>query len=259
MQQARPGRVVAGGVLLGTLAACAAAGTPMLREGDIVFHTSRSSQSLAIQRATHSRYSHMGVVLYRDGQPYVFEAVATVRYTPLARWVARGEGGRFVAKRLRNANALLTPQALQRLRAGAAAFAGRPYDLAFEWSDERVYCSELVWKMYERALGVRIGGLTRLGDFDLSDPAVQRKMRERYGARPPLDEPVISPAAMFASPLLTTVSWAGTSAVPLADGGSRQALEGLRPIIRSAGPARRTRLASAKPAAASQLAYSPSV
>ena len=64
------------------VAANARAATP-LRDGDIIFHTSRSAQSVAIQRATHSPYSHMGVVLYRDGKPFVFEAIATVRYTPL--------------------------------------------------------------------------------------------------------------------------------------------------------------------------------
>jgi Permuted papain-like amidase enzyme, YaeF/YiiX, C92 family len=67
------------------LAANAVGATP-LRDGDIIFHTSRSAQSAAIQRATHSPYSHMGIVLYRDGKPFVFEAIATVRYTPLTNW-----------------------------------------------------------------------------------------------------------------------------------------------------------------------------
>jgi hypothetical protein len=34
-----------------------------VQDGDIIFHTSRSSQSLAIQRATHSPYSHMGLTV----------------------------------------------------------------------------------------------------------------------------------------------------------------------------------------------------
>jgi len=59
-----------------------------VRDGDIVFQTSRSSQSEAIQHATGSAYSHMGLILFRDGRPYVLEAVATVRYTPLDRRVA---------------------------------------------------------------------------------------------------------------------------------------------------------------------------
>jgi len=83
--------------------ACRHADPPAVRDGDLIFQTSRSSQSVAIQRATASPYSHMGLVLFRDGKPYVFEAVATVRFTPLDRWIARGAGQHFAVKRLRNA------------------------------------------------------------------------------------------------------------------------------------------------------------
>jgi len=183
------------------LAAIASAATP-LRDGDLVFQTSRSSQSLAIQRATHSPWSHMGVVVFRDGRPYVFEASATVRYTPLATWAARGEGGRYAVRRL--AQPLTTAQ-VAKLRAAAGKYAGRPYDLYFEWSDDRIYCSELVWKMYRDALGIEIGERQQLREFDLSDPAVKAKMRERYGNHVPRKEPVISPAAMYDSPLLLTI------------------------------------------------------
>jgi len=176
-----------------------------LKDGDIVFHTSRSAQSVAVQRATGSRYSHMGIVLMRGGTPYVFEAVSTVRYTPLAQWAARGNGGHYVVKRLRDADRLLTPGGVATLRARTADFEGRPYDLTFEWSDQRIYCSELVWKLYQRALGVRIGELQKIREFNLTDPAVRAKMRERYGDKVPMDEPVISPVAMFESPLLRTV------------------------------------------------------
>ena len=72
-----------------------------LRDGDIIFHTSRSGQSLAIQRATHSPLSHVGLVFFRDGKPFVLEAVATVRYTPLAQWTVRGHGAQFDSTLLR--------------------------------------------------------------------------------------------------------------------------------------------------------------
>ena len=64
-----------------------------------MFHTSPSSQSLAVQAATGSPYSHMGVVLFKDGKPMVFEAVQPVKYTPLRTWLRRSEGGRYVIKR----------------------------------------------------------------------------------------------------------------------------------------------------------------
>jgi hypothetical protein len=176
-----------------------------LRDGDIVFQTSRSAQSSAIQLATHSRYSHMGMIVRREGKPFVFEASATVRYTPFDAFVARGDGRHFVVKRLRNAADQLTPKVFQKARAMLPTLAGKRYDLAFEWSDERMYCSELVWKIYERVLGVRLGELQRLRELDLDQPAVAAKLRERYGRDVPLDEPVISPAAIYASPLLQVV------------------------------------------------------
>ncbi len=191
-------------LLLGcALFASATHAAPTLRDGDIIFHTSRSAQSAAIQRATHSPYSHVGIVLYRGDQPFVFEAIATVRYTPLADWIARGDGGRYVVKRLARQ---LRPEQAAQLRVAARQFEGKPYDLYFEWSDERIYCSELVWKVYQQALGVQLGTLQELREFDLTDPVVKAKMRERYGSRVPLDEPVISPGAQFASPLLSTVA-----------------------------------------------------
>ena len=44
------------------------------RNGDIIFQTSESAQSTAIQLATHSPYSHMGIVYVDNGQ-----AIARVR------------------------------------------------------------------------------------------------------------------------------------------------------------------------------------
>jgi uncharacterized protein YycO len=193
----------AGAMLLIALASVAASAEEPLRDGDIIFHSSKSPQSAAIERATNSPYSHMGVIVLQDGKPFVFEAIATVRYTPLAKWAARGDGGRYVVKRLKTG---LTAAQAKKLRASAAAFEGKPYDLYFEWSNDRIYCSELVWKMYQRALGLEIGARQKLREFDLSAGMVKAKMRERYGSRVPLDEPVISPAAMFDSALLEAVT-----------------------------------------------------
>ena len=178
---------------------------PQLRDGDLIFHTSLSAQSRAIQLATLSPYSHCGIV-YKAGKNWqVFEAVQPVKLTPLADWVARGQGGHFVTKRLRDADAVLTPAALARLKAAGQPMLGHSYDLYFGWADDRIYCSELIWKVYERGLGRRLGQLQQLRDFDLSNPAVQAKLRERYGRNLPLAETVVSPVSIFNSPELVTV------------------------------------------------------
>jgi len=148
----------------------------------------------------------MGIVLFKGTLPYVFEASAKVKYTPLAAWIKHGKGSHFVLKRLAHADSILTPAALQKMREAAARYEGRPYDLAFEWSDDRMYCSELAWKVLKQATGMEVGATQTIKDFDLTDSTVKKKMQERYGDHVPLDETVISPAAMYSSPLLVTVA-----------------------------------------------------
>src|SRR5437016_5576428 len=74
-----------------------------LKEGDIVFQTSLSAQSKAIQLATKSKYSHMGIISKETSKDYVYEAAQVVKLTPLEVWIQRGEGNHYVVKRLKNA------------------------------------------------------------------------------------------------------------------------------------------------------------
>lgn len=177
-----------------------------LKDGDIIFQTSLSGQSKAIQLATHSVYSHCGIIYNENRQFYVFEAVQPVKNTPLDKWIARGKEGRYVIKRLKNANQILTPAILQKMKKEGEKMKGKNYDLAFEWSDDRIYCSELVWKIYKRATGLEIGKIEKLRDFDLSNEIVKQKMKDRYGDKIPMDEIVISPKSVFESNLLEDIN-----------------------------------------------------
>lgn len=176
-----------------------------IKNGDLIFQISLSGQSKAIQLATNSKYSHCGIIYSDNGQFYVFEAVQPVKTTPLDKWIARGENGHYVIKRLKNADQILTTETLEKMRSEGEKFKGKNYDLTFEWSDDKIYCSELIWKVYQRATGIEIGKLEKLSDFDLTNEAVKKKMKERYGDKIPTEEIVISPAAIFDSKLLTTV------------------------------------------------------
>ena len=175
------------------------------QNGDIIFQTSKSSQSLAIQMATNSKYSHMGIIYENDGQFFVYEAVQPVKLTPLKEWINRGENGHYVIKRLKNADQILTSSTITKMKQIGEQFKGKPYDIYFEWSDDKIYCSELVWKIYKQATGVEIGQLEQLSDFDLTNEIVQIKMKERYGDNIPMNEKVISPAAMYDSEKLITI------------------------------------------------------
>ncbi len=175
------------------------------RTGDIIFQESTSSQSEAIQLATGSRYTHMGMIVVRKGRVTVLEAAGKVGEIPLEAWVARGIGRHYVVKRLKETDKALGPAGTKTLLKAADSFSGKPYDPYFGWEDDRIYCSELVYKLYDRALGVRLAPLQVMREFDLSSPVVKRKMAERYGSRIPLDEKVVPPSAIFDSELLMEV------------------------------------------------------
>ena len=175
------------------------------QNGDIIFQVSKSKQSIAIQKATHSQYSHMGIIYIHNGNEFVYEAASTVKSTPLNQWIARGENQHYVVKRLKDWKNVLTDENLLKLKESGDQFINKPYDIKFDWSDDKLYCSELVWKIYHRALGYEIGELKTFGDFDLSSPEVLQIMKQRYSEGLPLDMPVISPADMYNSDLLIKV------------------------------------------------------
>jgi len=177
----------------------------VLKDGDIIFQVSQSDQCKAIQLATKSKYSHCGILFKENGQFYVYEAVQRVSKTPLENWIARGDNQHYVIKRLSNAESVLTNDVISQMKKECQKHLGKNYDMTFEWSDDRIYCSELVWKAYKNVADIEVGQLEQLQDFDLSHPIVQQKVKERYGHKIPLKETVISPAAIFNATNLETI------------------------------------------------------
>ena len=177
-----------------------------IKSGDLIFQTSLSGQSKAIQLATNSKYSHCGIIYKENGKFYVFEAIQPVKTTPHDKWISRGKDSHYVIKRLKNADEILTKETLQKMKNEGEKFKGKNYDLTFEWSDDKIYCSELIWKIYKRSTGIEIGKLEKLSAFDLTNEAVKKKMKERYGDKIPMEEVVISPKAIFESKLLITIN-----------------------------------------------------
>lgn len=177
-----------------------------LQDGDILFQASRSLQSRAIQMATHSEISHLGILFRTQDQWQVYEAVLPVKWTPLKAWIRKGIHGQVVVKRLKDRAHRLTPQVLARMREVGQRFQGKPYDLTFDWSDDRIYCSELVWKIYKEGAGIELGTLQKLEDLDLSAPVVRAKLLARFQGHLPLEEPVITPQQIFDCPELETIA-----------------------------------------------------
>lgn len=112
---------------------------------------------------------------------------------------------KFVIKRLIDSEKSLSENNLIEMKKIASKSLNKNYDIYFEWSDEKMYCSEYVWKVYKEGIGIEVGKTQKLKEFDLASEEVKKIMDERYGDKPPLEETVISPAAVFDSDKLKTI------------------------------------------------------
>lgn len=176
-----------------------------LQTGDIVFQATGGQQCQAIRAATHSRYSHCGVVFQsQDGRFHVLEAVSPVASTPLDQFKRRSVPGTFHARRLKNADRALTPEVFQKALTWSESNLGKPYDSLFLWNDRELYCSELVWKIFHESADIDLVQPRRFDSFDLSSDIVQGLIVQRFGSREkfPGAEPVVAPADLAKSPLL---------------------------------------------------------
>lgn len=176
------------------------AAEPALRAGDLVFETSTSSQSWAIQWATRSPWSHVGIVDVAEDGAFVIEALGKVSRTPWKAWRRRaGRGGELLVLRPRAVPEAGRAAAVAR----AKAFLGRRYNPRFGWGDDRIYCSELVVKAYERAAGISLGRRERLRDLRLF--GIRGAAERRWGGPIPQDLELATPASIAGDARLARV------------------------------------------------------
>jgi uncharacterized protein YycO len=154
-----------------------------------------------VQLVTNSKLSHCGIIFYKKGKPYVFEAVQPVKVTPLQQWINRGVGGKYIVSRVKTP---LTNSQLTEMYDYAKSQLGKDYDLKFQWSDKKMYCSELVYKVF--VAGDRfVGESKKFSSYNLNNEVVKSAIKKRYGNSINLNEMVITPVDIFKSSEVKTV------------------------------------------------------
>jgi hypothetical protein len=97
----------------------------------------------------------------------------------------------------------LEPAQAARLRAALESYLGRFYDFHYAPDDAEIYCSELTYKCYDQALGLKLGVWQKLGDLDWRP--FEAFIRSMENGTLPLERPMITPVGLTRSPLLTRV------------------------------------------------------
>jgi uncharacterized protein YycO len=73
-----------------------------------------------------------------------------------------------------------------------------PYDYNYEISDKAIYCSELVYKAFEKTTGEQMGKLEKLGDLDWQP--YTSFIKSVQGNKLPLDRVMITPKSLSEAP-----------------------------------------------------------
>jgi hypothetical protein len=175
-----------------------------LQTGDIVFQDTGGEQGAAVKAATGSNLTHCGVVFEQEGKLYVLEAVQPVSVVTLDSFRKRSRV--FHARRLDD-RTKLNAKALQKALTWGRGQIGKDYDPLFQWDDETLYCSELVWKIYKKSTDLELCPPKTFQSYFLDRPEVRRVIAKHYGdpSKMPAKEPVVAPSDLATSPLLKEV------------------------------------------------------
>lgn len=168
----------------------------IVREGDVIFQTTQSKQSPLIQLATRSKISHCGIVVMKNGKPYVLETLNTLKLTPLDKFVARSKGGRYWLKRPDKEN----------IKIKYDHYLGKSYDVAFRLDNDIYYCSELVYDIYKKQLGIELCKPKKIDDYLIfcTDrlPKIKKEMQRRGIKK---EQYAVAPVDVFRSDKLRRV------------------------------------------------------
>jgi Permuted papain-like amidase enzyme, YaeF/YiiX, C92 family len=173
-------------------------------DGDIIFQSSQSEQCEAVKIATNSKFSHCGIIFNENGKCYVYEAIQPVKKTLLSDWIRHGIDSKYLVMRLKDST-LLVKSSLDKMKSYGKNLFKKDYDIYFEWSDENIYCSEYVWKIYKNGANIELCNLEKLKSFNLDDYRVKAILSERYGKNIPLNEDVVAPSQLAKSNKLVTI------------------------------------------------------
>ena len=173
--------------------------TPRLQDGDLIFIRMANPIFRRVAETTDSWENHVGILFSgTNGTWQVAESkFPFAKFSPLDRFIARSEQGRFCVLRYRDG---LTPEEKLDLRLSAGLRMGIRYDLGFNFDSPRLYCSKFVYQVYQEATGYQVGKLETFRQLLADNPAAPLGFwRAWFLGRIPWDRRCVTTTSEFKS------------------------------------------------------------
>lgn len=175
--------------------------------GDILLQSAKCGVFCdSIRATTHSQIDHAAIVIVppqtqrlafgskgaaMDGE--IIEAWTPIaKKTPLSEFLSRDDG-KYIQLRLK-------PEYRDKISMDdvinvAKSYIGKDYDYKFEENEDKIYCSELVYKAYEKGANIPVGKIQKISDFDKK--YAKGYWTEHFHGKIPWERRVISPAGLL--------------------------------------------------------------
>ena len=179
---------------------------PPVFDGDIIMINSSSPQAVLLNQLVGGKYNHVGIIFQRkkDGILMVTDVQDSVRATPLTDFVASSVNGAVCVLRLKDASKVLNEEKVKSMRETTRSYAKKPFDPVLNWDDSKIYSSELVSKIYDKSMMLKLCKTGTVADFDISEQK-QKELSATYGGKVSTKDEAVSPDAIYNSPKLEII------------------------------------------------------
>lgn len=179
---------------------------PPVFEGDIIMQNYKAKGAVLSHDLMGGKYNHVGIIFQRpkDGMLVVLDLTDSVRLTELTAYVDRADSGHVCILRIKESNKTLTEEKVTALRDAAKQYRGKPADPMLNWDDSRMYSSELVWKVYNNAMMLKLCPLRTVADFKIP-AAKEKEVETEYGGDISSRDEAVSPDDIYNSKKLEVV------------------------------------------------------
>lgn len=167
--------------------------------GDILFRSPVTDAEIEQKRLFGFDMSRVGVVVNDNGELAVMSVKDSVAVYELNEWLDIMVGMNFECKRYVEVDSVLMNSVFSVENDVLKKYLGKKRDYNYSWQDNSYYQTELIWKLYEREVGVELTNLDTLHNVVKGGKATEKVTKRRRLSGWGMDEETVCLNTLYRS------------------------------------------------------------